>query len=142
MGDIWVLVADSSVARIYSAKHLRSDLTLVDTLNHAVSRVHSRDLLADGPGRVHDRMGPARHSIDAGQQIKVEERSRFAREIAGRLEEAHRQKKFGRLVVMAAPAFLGVLRDAFGKAVAESIIAEVPKDLVAQDAAAVKAHLP
>ena len=142
MADIWVLVADSSEARIYAARHMRSPLTLVDTMIHAVGRAHARDLGSDSPGRVHDRMGPARHSIDAGQQVKIEERSRFAREIAERLEAAHRQKRFARLVVMAAPAFLGVLRESFHKPVTEAIVAEIPKDLVAQDPAAIQAHLP
>jgi protein required for attachment to host cells len=142
MADIWVLVADSGEARIYAARHMRADLTLVETLTHAIARAHPRDLVSDAPGRVHDRMGAARHSVDAGQQMKIEERSRFAREIAGRLDDAHRLKKFGRLVVMAGPAFLGVLRESFGKAVSESIVAEIPKDLVAQDESAIQAHLP
>lgn len=142
MADIWVLVADGSEAKIYSARHMRSPLELVESLAHAESRMHPRDMLTDVPGRVHDRFGPGRHSLDHGQQIKTEERLRFAREISSHLAEAHRLKKFDKLVVMAGPAFLGVLRDCFGKPLAEAVVAEVPKDLVAQDAAAVKAHLP
>jgi protein required for attachment to host cells len=142
MADIWVLVADSSAARIYSARHISSPLALVETLEHAIGRAHPRDLTSDAPGRVHDRMGAARHSIDAGQQIKVGERNRFGREIAERLDLAHRQKKFDRLVVMAGPAFLGVLRESFGKALAEAVIAEIPKDLVGHDVAAIQSHLP
>jgi protein required for attachment to host cells len=142
MADVWVLVADSSEARIYSGRHLRSPLTLVDTMTHAISRAHPRDLVSDAPGRVHDRMGPGRHAIDAGRQMKLEERGRFAREIAGRLAEAHRLKKFDKLVVMAGPAFLGNLRECFSKQLAETIVAEVPKDLIAQDVTAIQAHLP
>lgn len=142
MSDIWVLVADSSEARIYAARHVSSPLALVETLTHAVGRAHPRDLGSDAPGRVHDRMGAARHSIDAGQQLKVEERSRFAREIAERLEHAQREKKFGRLFVMAGPTFLGVLRESFGKALTAAVVAEIPKDLVGHDVAAIQAHLP
>ena len=142
MTDVWVLVADASEAKIYSARHMRSPLELVDSLSHAQSRLHPRDIGTDVPGRVHDRFGPGRHSLDDGPQIKAEERVRFAREIAALLGEAHRLKKFGRLVVMAGPAFLGNLRDCFSKTLAESVVAEVAKDLVAQDADAVRAHLP
>lgn len=142
MSDIWVLVADSSEAKIYSARHMRSPLDLVNSLSHAESRTHPRDLVSDVPGRVHDRFGPGRHSLDYGQQIKAEERLRFAREIAAHLGEAHRLKKFKQLVVMAGPVFLGVLRDCFSKSLAEAVVAEVAKDLVSHDAAAVKAHLP
>lgn len=142
MADIWVLVADSSEARIYSARHLRSSLTLVDTLSHEIGRAHPRDVLAGPPGRVHDRFGAGRHSIDAGEQLKTEERGRFAREIAGRLADAHRQKKFERLVIMAAPTFLGSLRDSLSKSLSAAVVAEVPKDLVTHDVAAIEAHLP
>lgn len=142
MNDIWVLVADSSEARIYSAHQMRAPLELIETLSHAASRLHPRDLGSDVPGRVHDRFGPGRHSLDTGQQIKAEERLRFAREIAALLAEAQRRKRFDRLVVMAGPTFLGNLRDSFSKSLAEAVVAEVHKDLVAQDVEAIQAHLP
>ncbi len=142
MGDIWVLVADSGAARIYSARHKRAPLALVQSLEHAEARLHPRDRGSDAPGRVHDRFGPARHSLDTAQQVRAEERHRFAREIAGLLAEALRQKKFEQLVVMAGPAFLGTLRECFSKPLAQTILAEIAKDLVAQDAAAVQAHMP
>lgn len=142
MGDVWVLVADSSEAKIYSTRHMRTPLDLVDSLTHAESRTHPRDLVSDVPGRVHDRFGPGRHSLDYGQQIKAEERLRFAREISAHLAEAHRLKKFDRLVVMAGPVFLGILRDCFSKSLGEAVVAEVPKDLVSQDAAAIQTYLP
>jgi protein required for attachment to host cells len=142
MADIWVLVTDSSEARIYSARNLRGELELVETLTHEASRLHARDLGSDVPGRVHDRFGPGRHSLDQGQKLKSAEKQRFGREIATCLAEAQRQKKFDRLVVMAGPAFLGILRDCFSKPVAETVIAEISKDLVAHDVAAIRAHLP
>lgn len=142
MGDIWILVADSSAAHIYAARHRRADLSLVQSLQHEESRLHARDRGTDVPGRVHDRFGPARHSLDSAQGVKAEERHRFAREIAAVLAEGHRQKKFEQLVVMAGPAFLGTLRDCFSKPLAKAVVAEVPKDLVAQDAAAIQAHIP
>lgn len=142
MGDIWILVADSGAARIYSARHRKAEPVLVQSLEHDESRQRARDRGSDTPGRVHDRFGPARHSLDSAQQIKAEERHRFAREIADVLAEAQRQKKFQQLVVMAGPAFLGTLRDCFSKPVAQAILAEIPKDLVGQDAAAVQAHMP
>lgn len=142
MADIWVLVADGSAAHIYAGKHRRASLELVDSLSHKASRLHTRELLTDAPGRVHDRFGPGRHSIDSGDQVKAEEKQRFAREITAHLAEAQRQKKFSQLVVMAAPAFLGVLREAFSKPLAAAVIAEVAKDLVSHDAVTIQEHVP
>jgi protein required for attachment to host cells len=142
MAQVWVLVADSDEARIYATRSMRSQLELIDTLTHEASRLHARDLGSDRPGRVHDRFGPGRHSLDQGQQLKNTEKQRFAREIAAQLAEGQRLKKFDRLVIMAGPPFLGILRDCLGKALSEAVVATVPKDLVAQDVAAIQAHLP
>ncbi|MCC7258223.1 MAG: host attachment protein [Gammaproteobacteria bacterium] len=142
MSDIWILVADSSAAQVYATRHPRAAPTLVHSLDHMQSRLRPRERGTDQPGRVHDRFGPARHSLDTAQQAKSEERHRFAREISDYLAEAQRRKQFRQLVVMAGPAFLGVLREVFGKTLGQAIIAEVPKDLVGQDAAAIQAHMP
>jgi protein required for attachment to host cells len=142
MADLWVLVAESSKALVYAAPHANSELTLVDTLVHEASRKHPRDLGTDVPGRVHDRFGPARHSMDISQRVRDEEKHRFAREITERLEQARQRQKFARLVVMAGPDFLGVLRECFSKSLADAVVAEVHKDLVDQDEAAIRAHMP
>lgn len=43
---------------------------------------------------------------------------------------------------MAPPAFLGALRNALPKPVAATVTAEVAKNLVGQDAAAIEGYLP
>jgi protein required for attachment to host cells len=141
MNDIWVLVADSGEARVFSAPSLRGPLELVETFSHAASRAHPRDLGSDVPGRVHDRFGAARHSLDPAQQIKSEERHRFARELAASLSEAQRTRRFAELVVVAPPTFLGVLRECLPKSVAAAVVKEVPKDLVAHVADDILKHL-
>jgi protein required for attachment to host cells len=80
--------------------------------------------------------------MDVSQRVRSEEMHRFAREIAARLEEARQRKRFGQLVIMAGPAFLGILRECFVRPLAESVVGEVPKDLVDQDAVTIQAHLP
>lgn len=142
MRDIWILVAGSSEARVYAARHRRAPLELVHSFSHEVSRLHPREMGTDQPGRVHDRFGPGRHSIDDGPQLKEEERLRFAREITAWLADAQRQRRFGQLVVMAGPVFLGVLRDTFTKTLATAVLGEVAKDLVAQDPTVIQQHMP
>jgi protein required for attachment to host cells len=80
--------------------------------------------------------------MDVSQRVRSEELHRFAREIAARLEDARQRKRFGQLVIMAGPAFLGILRECFAKPLAESVVGEVAKDLVDQDAVTIQAHLP
>jgi protein required for attachment to host cells len=142
MSDLWVLVANSAEARIYRGKHPRAPLTLLETLQHDASRAPARELISDAPGRVHDRFGLGRHSVESGQSAKTEEAERFAREIADRLSRARQAGAFGRLVVVAAPAFLGQLRRVLDKSVAAAVVAEVNKDLVRAGAEAIQDQIP
>ena len=142
MSDLWVLVANSAEARIYTGKHPRSSLTLLETLQHDASRAPARELISDAPGRVHDRFGPGRHSVESGQRAKTWEAERFAREIADRLSRAYQAGVFARLVVIAAPAFLWQLRRVMDKSVAAAVTAEVNKDLVHADAQTVQDQIP
>lgn len=139
MSDMWVVVADSSAARLFQSRSFRGPLTLLDTLSHPESRVHANEVYTDSP---HERRGATRQAVEVRTDLHSEEAQRFARQIADRLGQEHRLKKFRRLIVMAPPAFLGALRGAFDKAVSRTIVAEVPKNLVAQDSAHIEAHMP
>lgn len=143
MKPIWVLVANAAVAEIYTETKLRGPLTLISTITHDQSKQHAQDLAAAEPGRVHDRMGDARHAMEPETDAKQKEAERFAQELATNLTAAHQRGEFTRLAIIAAPAFLGELRKAFGGAFADDcVIAEVAKDVVGQAAESIRAQLP
>jgi len=133
MNTIWILVANQAEAQIYSANRLPGGLTLVRTLSHAEGAAHARDLTSDGPGRVHDRMGSARHSMEPDTGVKEEERRRFVKEMVDWLKAAHLKGEFDQLVLLAAPAVLGVIRKTLAGDLANTVIKEIPKDVVAQN---------
>ena len=105
---------------------------LVGTLTNAEGAAHSRDLASDAPGRVHDRMGAARHSMEPDTGIKEESRRRFVKEMVDRLDVAHVNGDFDQLVILAAPAILGVARKALTRKLARVVLKEIPKDVVGQ----------
>jgi protein required for attachment to host cells len=133
MNMIWILVANQAEAQIYSAIRLPGSLTLVHTLRHAEGAAHARDLTSDAPGRVHDRMGSARHSMEPDTGVKEEERRRFVKEMVDRLKAAHLKGEFNQLVLLAAPAVLGDIRKAVAGNLAKAIIKEISKDVIGQD---------
>jgi len=133
MNKTWVLVANQAEARIYSADRVPGNLTLVETLIHEEGAAHARDLTSDAPGRVHDRMGSARHSMESDTGVKEEGRRRFVKEMVGRLESAHFHGDFDRLVLLAAPAVLGVIRRTLTSKLIKAVIKEIPKDVIGQD---------
>ena len=66
----------------------------------------------------------------------------FARRVAGQLQHAQCNGEFDRLVVMAPPAFLGLLRKEIPDSVHSRVAPEVTKDLVHETADIVQAHVP
>jgi protein required for attachment to host cells len=145
-----VVVADQSEARFYDAPGAAMKMKLIDTLTDPIARLHDRDLGSDKPGRVFDRApspgqrrGAVSHHSTAGERSpRKHEAMEFARRIVHQLEAEHRTGTVSRLVVMAGPAFLGLLRELMPKSLQEIMVAEVCKDLVHEDDSGVLAHIP
>ena len=138
---IWILVANQAEAQIYSASRLPGSLTLVRTLTHKEGAAHTRDLVSDAPGRVHDRMGAARHSMEPDTGVKEEQRRRFVKQLVDLLKAALFKGEFDQLVFLAAPAVLGVIRKTVGGDLAKAVIKEIPKDVIGQDLARIQVQL-
>jgi protein required for attachment to host cells len=145
MKMIWILVANQAEAKIYSAERIPGSLALVGTLTHEEGAAHKRDLASDAPGRVHDRIGSARHSMEPDTGVREEERRRFVKEIVVeivvRLQAAHKRGDFSQLVILAAPAVMGVIRRTLNGALAKTVIKEIPKGVVGQAADKIEAQL-
>jgi len=73
---------------------------------------------------------------------KEQEQIRFAKLIADRLEKGRVDNDFERLVVVAAPAFLGQLRANFGAPLSSLVSLEMDKDYTALQAGDLRARLP
>lgn len=141
MNLTWVLVANQAEAKIYSANQYGGNLTLAHTLNHEEGSAHARDLTSDSPGRVHDRMGSARHAMEPDTGVKEEQRRRFVKEIVDCLQTAHLRGDFDRLILMAAPAVLGVIRNTLNAELTKAVVKEISKDVVGQDLGKIQAQL-
>jgi protein required for attachment to host cells len=143
-----IVVANQSEADFYDMRG-RGALKPVGHLADPKARLHDRDLKSDRPGRVFERVASAkgrkgaaaRHFADGGRSPRRHRAEVFARRIVAQLRKAQRSDGFERLVVIAAPAFLGLLRVAMPKTLRTAIVREIPKDLVHQDAAAVRRQL-
>ena len=141
MNTIWILVANQAEARIYSAEQIPGNLMLVKTLTHEEGAAHARDLTSDAPGRVHDRMGSARHRMEQDTGVKEEQRRRFVKEMVDQLKAAFLRGEFGRLVLLAAPGVLGVIRKTLTSELTKALIKEIPKDVIGQDLDKIQAQL-
>jgi protein required for attachment to host cells len=73
---------------------------------------------------------------------KEQENINFAREISLELDKARKENKFKQFVLVAAPAFLGKLRDQMNKETQKLASYELAKNLSHLDAADIRKHLP
>jgi protein required for attachment to host cells len=107
---VWIVVASKARARIFSNGTIKSmPLTELYDLVDPQARLHQRDVMTDRPGRSHDRFGHGRHSMEQRLSAKRENSKRFVTRICTFLEQARRQNKFERLVLVASAEFSGLL---------------------------------
>ena len=142
MPATWVVVADSSAARIFVAGSPTGALQEVASYAHPEGRAHDRDLRTDEPGVTKDRMGYAKHANEPKVKPKEQEQIHFARFLADHLEHARATGTINRIILVAPPEFLGRLRgelDADAKKIVEG---EYGLNVVRMKADEIRGHLP
>lgn len=142
MSKTWILVADSSRARIFSSESADGGLIELMDLSHNESRLHEQELTSDLPGRTYDSAGQGRHAMGTRVGVKEQEALVFAKEIADQLDKGREAKQFNHLVIAAPPHFLGLLRDKISARVRNLVTHELDRDLVQLTAEQLRAHLP
>lgn len=143
----WILVAEASRARVFEMETRTSPLVEVGAFAHPEGHVPMRDQLTDGPGRYGTVKSGRDASITGGAHtFRREDPERpalesFARSLAEDLESARMERRFGQLVLVAAPAFLGLLRAELSPSVERLIVEEIPKNITRESPDAIRARM-
>ena len=137
----WVVVAESSHARIFRCNGPGAALEEETALVHPESRLHAQDIHSDLPGRTFDSGGEGRHAMSADTDPKRHEAEVFARELIAHIESARTSRKFEEIILAASPAFLGLLRERMSSALRQRVIHTLAKNLVHEDKAVITRHL-
>lgn len=125
----WVLVANGSECRIYARNSLTGKLDTVSKFTSEESRLRTREIGEDRPGRTFESVGGMRHAMEPKDDSHKQARRLFAREIAEFLNDASLQDHFHALSIAASAPFLGELRVLMDSHVQEKIVMELNKDL-------------
>jgi len=135
----WIIVADESIAIIYTQDTKRSRLQKLATLENAVARTKVGDLISDSGGRSFDSHGQGRHTMTSEKSDpKKHAAIVFAKDIAGRINKARHNGTCRDFALIAAPHFLGLLRDALAVSGTSVPFLTVDKDVVGQDVSIVE----
>jgi len=142
MSILWVLAADSSQAKILQADNRAAPLVLKEELEHPESRLKNSELYSDQAGRSFDSGGQGRHAVEPEVDAKGVEARRFAQVLCDRLRQALLEGSYEKLYILAAPSFLGLLRDCLDTEVKKHLAGEVSKDVVRLSPEEIRARLP
>lgn len=131
MAITWILVANASLAKLYANFGPNKGLTLVKELIHPESRQKNSELVTDRSGF----QAAAGNGLGGGQGSKVPQTSPktheaklFAQEIAQELYHGRATNAFGRAIVFAPPAFMGMLNAVLDAPTAQLITDRFEKD--------------
>lgn len=133
-GTIWVVVADESAVTFYSRMSRRAPLLERATLHNQVAHQKTGDLISDRGGRSFDRHGQGRHTMAKEKHgPKRHAAELFAKNIAEHLNDAKRDGSCKEFTLIAAPRFLGVLRDALTTVGDLTPVLAIDKEMVGRD---------
>jgi protein required for attachment to host cells len=141
MENTWVVVAESSRARIFKLDGLLTPLRELSGFVNPDARARERDLAPDRQGRTFESFGSIRHAKQQELTPKQQRSLAFARELAGQLEQGRSCGDFERLILIAPPAFLGMLRKNLSDNTRQTISREIKKNLVRENEEAIRQYL-
>jgi len=125
-----IVVADGAAAHFYELPGPGKPLRPAGIDSMTQPNQPSRALTSDRPGRSFESASTTRHAVAPKSDPHDLEELRFSRAVAETIEQALAKSPHSRLVLVAAPTFLGQLRQALGSGLADRIHAELPRDLV------------
>jgi protein required for attachment to host cells len=142
MDNLWIVVAHQAGVRIFRRNRPSDGIELVEKMDHPSGRLHDRDINTDKPGRqftptpATQSRGPQgaghtyrRHGFTPRIMAHEMDAIRFTQHVAQHLETARAQNKFNRLVLVADPHELGLLKESLDKKTGECVIATLNKNL-------------
>lgn len=114
----WILVADSAEARLFLSYPGQQGWFELRTFQHPQSRAKGTELYDSPP------------AMERGLLPKDYAAQDFALELAKYLDLELSKNNYERLILVAPPKFLGMLRENLSKQVQQRVVDEVNKDLV------------
>ena len=134
-----VVVADESTAIVYARDSRSGPLRELFSLDNEAARMKTEQLISDSGGRSFDSKGMGRHTMSKEKaDPKKHAASIFAKQIAERIAKKIVDGSCRGYALVAAPRFLGILRDAFSVVTTTEPYATVDKEVVGRDAAVIE----
>lgn len=142
MMTTYVVVADGSRARFLKSAGTLGALSEFEDMTNPAARLRTGEQLSDRAGRGYNSSSHTGHTMDFRCNLKHQEQLQFAKHVGDRLEQARTRGECDKMILVAAPTFLGLLRKELSPQTARMVTAEVDKDLVLEDLSSIRERLP
>lgn len=142
MSHTWVLITDAGRARLFELAG-QDGLAEVACFNNPERRTAAtgeHDLNERLP-RTQDSASADRHVIEPHTSAREKSEKQFAHTIADTLEEGAEQSRYGNLILVAPPRFMGVLRELLPEGLHKLVVGELQHDLVSATTQELKERL-
>lgn len=126
----WVVVANSSRARLFERRAGGGELAMLREFEHPESRAKGGDLASDRPGHTATDQG-RRTALMPDTEPKRVAQEQFARELGHMLDQGRVENRYSGLVLVASAPFLGILRAQLPDAVKTQVREAIDKDYTA-----------
>jgi protein required for attachment to host cells len=149
--NVRIVVADERKAMFYDCSK-PTDLTPVGALENPTGGMKDVDLETDRPGRrfggttgvSHGQGANAshHHGVDGERSTEKHELTIFAKQVGQRIDADRIGHKFDKLVLVAPPKMLGLLRQSLPTQSQSMLAGEIPKDLARHSTEAILNVIP
>jgi protein required for attachment to host cells len=130
MRTSWILIADSSRARIFEKKEHERHLEEVEDFVDNLGRATNHELRTDGRGRFYGKGERDQgHAAEPAVSPVEHENELFAHTLTRYLDDARKAHRYNRLYLIAPPKFLGLIRGSLDDEVKKMIQGELQKDI-------------
>lgn len=124
----WILIADGARARILENEGPGKGIHPAIDEEFRKALPKTSEMGTDRPGRGQESATTARHAVETPDWHRFE-KEKFAKEMAGMLDQAAELGAYDRLILVAPPKTLGNLRSALSANTRKKITGELDKDL-------------
>jgi len=121
----WVVLANARTAKVLAHRRPGKGLSPV---SGKIWQAPEASMPRDKAGVGHSVSGPGIAAVEQTHPQDLND-ARFAKEVLGHVSKARLDKQFDRLILLAGPHMLGLLRTHLDPALRATLLGEIPKDL-------------
>ena len=139
--NVRIVVADERQAAFYDISRPSGPLAVAGGVENEAGGKRDFDLESDRPGRRSSSTGN-HHGVDGERSTVLHELALYAKTVAQRIYEDCNRREFDKLVLVAPPKVLGMLRQMLHASCKDAIASEIPKDLLHRGPEAIMGAVP